>query len=129
MDKNLLIVGGGFAGEPTSRADDEPLHPMPLYHSAGMHVMMLPYLAVGATNHVMESPDVPEILRRVEGVRDVRLTGRGIEVTAPLEIGEAINRALVDAQLYASAIVPRQSSLEDVFLELTEKENDAPPAA
>ncbi|MDT7673193.1 MAG: fatty-acyl-CoA synthase, partial [Pseudonocardiales bacterium] len=26
--------------------DDEPLHPMPLYHSAGMHVMMLPYLAV-----------------------------------------------------------------------------------
>jgi fatty-acyl-CoA synthase len=48
------------------RADDEPLHPMPLYHSAGMHVMMLPYLAVGATNHVMESPDVPEILRRVE---------------------------------------------------------------
>jgi fatty-acyl-CoA synthase len=46
--------------------DDEPLHPMPLYHSAGMHVMMLPYLAVGATNHVMESPDVPEILRRVE---------------------------------------------------------------
>jgi len=47
-------------------ADDEPLHPMPLYHSAGMHVMMLPYLAVGATNHVMEAPDVPEILRRVE---------------------------------------------------------------
>jgi fatty-acyl-CoA synthase len=47
-------------------ADDEPLHPMPLYHSAGMHVMMLPYLAVGATNHVMESPDVPEILRRIE---------------------------------------------------------------
>jgi fatty-acyl-CoA synthase len=48
------------------RPDDEPLHPMPLYHSAGMHVMMLPYLAVGATNHVMETPDVPEVLRRVE---------------------------------------------------------------
>ncbi|WP_028935255.1 acyl-CoA synthetase [Pseudonocardia spinosispora] len=46
--------------------DDEPLHAMPLYHSAGMHVMMLPYLAVGATNHLMEAPDVPEILRRVE---------------------------------------------------------------
>ncbi|GAA5171227.1 acyl-CoA synthetase [Pseudonocardia eucalypti] len=45
---------------------DQPLHPMPLYHSAGMHVLMLPYLAVGATNHVMEAPDVPEILRRIE---------------------------------------------------------------
>ena len=50
-------------------ADDEPLHPMPLYHSAGMHVLMLPYLAVGATNHVMEAPDVPEILRRIEADR------------------------------------------------------------
>lgn len=47
-------------------SDDEPLHAMPLYHSAGMHVMMLPYLAVGATNHLMETPDVPDILRRVE---------------------------------------------------------------
>lgn len=46
--------------------EDEPLHAMPLYHSAGMHVMMLPYLAVGATNHLMETPDVPQILRRVE---------------------------------------------------------------
>jgi len=48
------------------RADDEPLHPMPLYHSAQMHVFLLPYLAVGAVNHLMEAPDVPEILRRVE---------------------------------------------------------------
>jgi len=45
---------------------DEPLHPMPLYHSAGMHVFLLPYLAVGATNHLMETPDIPEILRLVE---------------------------------------------------------------
>ena len=49
--------------------DDEPLHPMPLYHSAGMHVLMLPYLAVGATNHLMEAPDVAEILRRIEADR------------------------------------------------------------
>jgi fatty-acyl-CoA synthase len=45
---------------------DEPLHPMPLYHSAGMHVFLMPYLAVGATNHLMEAPDIPEILRLVE---------------------------------------------------------------
>jgi fatty-acyl-CoA synthase len=48
---------------------DEPLHAMPLYHSAGMHVFLLPYLAVGATNHLMEAPDVPEILRRLEADR------------------------------------------------------------
>ena len=46
--------------------DDDPLHCMPLYHSAGMHVFLLPSLAVGATNALMEAPDVPEILRRVE---------------------------------------------------------------
>ena len=46
--------------------DDTPLHCMPLYHSAGMHVFLLPSLAVGATNHLMPRPDVPEILRRVE---------------------------------------------------------------
>jgi fatty-acyl-CoA synthase len=42
---------------------------MPLYHSAGMQLFMLPYLAVGATNHLMEAPDVPEILRRIEADR------------------------------------------------------------
>ena len=46
--------------------NDEPLHAMPLYHSAGMQLFMMPYLAVGATNHLMEAPDVPEILRRIE---------------------------------------------------------------
>ncbi|MEQ4498141.1 fatty acyl-CoA synthetase [Nocardioides kribbensis] len=45
---------------------DDPLHCMPLYHSAGMHVFLLPYLAVGATNHLMPRPDVPDVLRRVE---------------------------------------------------------------
>ncbi|MFD1860505.1 acyl-CoA synthetase [Aeromicrobium camelliae] len=45
---------------------DEPLHPMPLYHSAGMHVFLMPYLMVGATNHLMEVPDVPTVLRLIE---------------------------------------------------------------
>lgn len=47
-------------------AGDEPLHPMPLYHSAGMHVFLMPYLMVGATNHLMEAPDIPAILRLLE---------------------------------------------------------------
>jgi fatty-acyl-CoA synthase len=29
-------------------AGDDPLHPMPLYHSAGMHCFLMPYLMVGA---------------------------------------------------------------------------------
>lgn len=46
--------------------NDRPLHPMPLYHSAGMHVFLLPYLSVGATNHIISSPDIPEIFRQIE---------------------------------------------------------------
>ena len=45
---------------------DVPLHSLPLYHSAQMHVFMLPYLAIGATNHLVEAPDATDILRRVE---------------------------------------------------------------
>ena len=52
---------------------DVPLHSLPLYHSAQMHVFMLPYLAIGATNHLVEAPDATDILRRVErdGVNSV----------------------------------------------------------
>jgi len=47
-------------------AQDTPLHAMPLYHSAGMHVWMMPYLAVGATNHLMEAPEVGKVLEQLE---------------------------------------------------------------
>ncbi len=47
-------------------AQDAPLHCMPLYHSAQMHVFLMPYLMVGATNHLLSRPDVPEILRLIE---------------------------------------------------------------
>ncbi|NLU84573.1 acyl-CoA synthetase [Rhodococcus sp. HNM0569] len=50
-------------------ADDEPLVCMPLYHSAAMHVFLVPYLAVGATVHMLPTPDIPEILRRIESDR------------------------------------------------------------
>ncbi len=46
-------------------ADDAPLHVMPLYHSAQLHVFLMPWLAVGATNTVLETPDPTEILRRL----------------------------------------------------------------
>ncbi len=47
-------------------ADDNPLICMPLYHSAAMHVFMLPYLAIGATIRLLPAPDIPAILRMVE---------------------------------------------------------------
>ncbi len=46
-------------------ADDNPLHVMPLYHSAQMHVFLLPWLAVGACNTILEVPDAAQILARV----------------------------------------------------------------
>jgi fatty-acyl-CoA synthase len=46
--------------------DEVPLHSMPLYHSAQMHVFLLPYLSVVATHPLIEAPDIPEILRLVE---------------------------------------------------------------
>ncbi len=51
------------------REGDAPLHSMPLYHSAQMHVFLLPYLAVGATNHLLTRPDVPTILEKVASQR------------------------------------------------------------
>ena len=79
---------------------------------------------------VAEPQRAAEAIKRIDGVRAVSVTERGLDVVAGTDLGGAINRALVDAGLYASAIVPRQSSLEDVFLELTEKEAaDAPPPA
>ncbi|GAB2744491.1 acyl-CoA synthetase [Salinifilum aidingensis] len=49
--------------------DDRPLHVMPLYHSAQMHVFLLPYLMIGATNHLRESPEPADLLRRIEEER------------------------------------------------------------
>ncbi|MFI1814737.1 fatty acyl-CoA synthetase [Streptomyces sp. NPDC020422] len=41
--------------------DDRPVHSLPLYHSAQMHVFLLPYLAVGAENTIVDGPD-PDVL-------------------------------------------------------------------
>ncbi len=46
-------------------AHDMPLHALPLFHSAQLHVFMMPSLAIGTTNHLIESPAIPEIFTRV----------------------------------------------------------------
>ncbi|MFI7341238.1 acyl-CoA synthetase [Streptomyces sp. NPDC050085] len=45
---------------------DRPVHSLPLYHSAQMHVFLLPYLAIGATNTILDAPDAGRILALVE---------------------------------------------------------------
>ncbi|MEV6780144.1 fatty acyl-CoA synthetase [Streptomyces syringium] len=44
---------------------DRPVHALPLYHSAQLHVFLMPYLAVGAENTVIDSPDPYRILELV----------------------------------------------------------------
>lgn len=46
-------------------AEDHPLHALPLYHSAQMHVFLLPSLAVGAVNDLVEVPEPGDLLRRI----------------------------------------------------------------
>ncbi|MER6445032.1 fatty acyl-CoA synthetase [Streptomyces venezuelae] len=46
--------------------DDRPVHSLPLYHSAQMHVFLLPYLAVGARNTIVEAPAAERIFDLVE---------------------------------------------------------------
>ncbi len=57
-------------------AGDRPVHALPLYHSAQMHVFLLPYLAVGATNTVLEAPDGDRLFDLIE-------TGRADSLFAP----------------------------------------------
>ncbi|MEU6065559.1 MULTISPECIES: acyl-CoA synthetase [Streptomyces] len=50
-------------------AGDRPVHALPLYHSAQMHVFLLPYLAIGATNIILDAPDGDTLFDLVEGGR------------------------------------------------------------
>ncbi|MFF1301933.1 acyl-CoA synthetase [Streptomyces sp. NPDC058307] len=47
-------------------AGDRPVHSLPLYHSAQMHVFLLPYLAVGATNVILDAPDGDRLFDLIE---------------------------------------------------------------
>ncbi|MFF3489938.1 acyl-CoA synthetase [Streptomyces sp. NPDC002795] len=48
------------------RETDRPVHALPLYHSAQMHVFLLPYLAVGATNTILDAPAAGPVFDLVE---------------------------------------------------------------
>ena len=50
-------------------AGDLPVHALPLYHSAQMHVFLLPYLAIGASNTILDAPDPATLLDLIEAGR------------------------------------------------------------
>ncbi|MEV1083970.1 acyl-CoA synthetase [Streptomyces sp. NPDC050211] len=50
-------------------AGDRPVHSLPLYHSAQMHVFLLPYLAAGATNIILDAPDGDRLFDLIEAGR------------------------------------------------------------
>ncbi|MDV7214434.1 acyl-CoA synthetase [Streptomyces prunicolor] len=50
-------------------AGDRPVHSLPLYHSAQLHVFLLPYLAVGATNIILDAPDGDRLFDLIEAGR------------------------------------------------------------
>ncbi|OKK17452.1 acyl-CoA synthetase [Streptomyces sp. CB00455] len=49
--------------------EDRPVHALPLYHSAQMHVFLLPYLAVGAENTILDAPVAEQVFDLVEAGR------------------------------------------------------------
>lgn len=44
------------------RASERQLHALPLYHSAQMHVFLMPALMVGSENWLLEAAEVPRVL-------------------------------------------------------------------
>ncbi|WP_030798759.1 acyl-CoA synthetase [Streptomyces sp. NRRL S-337] len=87
---------------------DRPVHSLPLYHSAQMHVFLLPYLAVGAENTLLDAPDPERIL-------DLVAAGRADSLFAPptVWIGLSQHPGFADRDLsalrkayYGASIMP-----------------------
>jgi len=75
-------------------------------------------------------PDVdPEqamrALRRVPVVEQVTLEEGRLIVVAPDDSGVAINRALIEQNMFAGSITSKHSSLEDLFLEMTDEPSES----
>ncbi|MFE6664779.1 acyl-CoA synthetase [Streptomyces sp. NPDC057697] len=92
LPKGAMMTHGALVHEYVSaitaldlRPTDRPVHSLPLYHSAQLHVFLLPYLAVGAPNIILDTPDADLILGLVE-------SGRADSVFAPPTVWIGISR-------------------------------------
>lgn len=73
LPKGAMMTHRAFVHEYVSvitamdfKETDRPVHALPLYHSAQMHAFLLPYLAVGAENTIIDAPDPERIMALVE---------------------------------------------------------------
>ncbi len=76
------------------------------------------FIEVGVEASQLEAAQ--NIIQRLPGVEQVTRKEDLLTVVADPESGASINRALVDEGIFANEISPRRSSLESLFLELTE---------
>ncbi|HNW35758.1 MAG TPA: ABC transporter ATP-binding protein, partial [Candidatus Ozemobacteraceae bacterium] len=75
-----------------------------------------------------ESTRASELLRAFQTVREIRSSPRGLEITLARGTSQEINRMLVGAGIHVSALIPREASLEETFLALTDSEPGADKA-
>lgn len=68
-----------------------------------------------------EQQQAMRLLRPLPEVEQVTAEDSRLIVVAPEDAGGAINRALVEGGIFASAIAPKRSTLEDLFLEMTQE--------
>lgn len=66
-----------------------------------------------------------EVLGRLSWVKSVKQEAGYLVVDAPKDSGALLNQTLAEQKIYASELVGRASSLEEVFLQLTGGENGA----
>jgi ABC-2 type transport system ATP-binding protein len=66
------------------------------------------------------------VLGRLPFVQKIEAENNLLQISAPEDSGQAINRALVEQGIYASGIAVRRETLEDLFLELTEEPGGPP---
>lgn len=72
-----------------------------------------------------EAARASELLGTLQAVHEVKSSPRGLEIGISHETSHEINRALVEAGIHVSALIPREASLEETFLALTDSEPGA----
>ena len=68
---------------------------------------------------VTDNEKAIQALRQLEGVGDITLDGDRLTVQAPRERAADISRALAESGVYLYELRPKESSLEEFFLEVT----------
>ncbi len=72
-----------------------------------------------------EAAKAADLLKAVSHVFGVQSAPRGLEINIAHGTSHEINRALVEAGIAVSALIPREASLEETFLALTDSEPGA----